>query len=84
MGIKKVNTTVYHLQTGGLVERSISVLRQSKTMKKSGVNICPIFCILFAYRTSVQEFTKVLPFYLLYGRDARLPTDDIINAKVSL
>ena len=53
-------------------------------MRKSGMNISPIFYILFAYRTSVQEFTKALPIYLLYGRDARLPTDDIINAKVSL
>ena len=39
--------------------------------------------ILFAYRTSIQESTKDSPFYLLYGRDARLPSDEIINATVS-
>jgi hypothetical protein len=29
----------------------------------------------FAYRTSKQENTKETPFKLLYGRDARLPSD---------
>ena len=36
--------------------------------------------ILFAYRTSSQESTT---FYLLYRRDARFPTYEIINAVVS-
>ena len=31
--------------------------------------------VLYAYRTSVQESTKESPFFLLYGRDARLPTE---------
>ena len=30
--------------------------------------------ILFAYRASMQESVKESPFYLLYGRDPRLPT----------
>ena len=29
---------------------------------------------LFAYRTSIQESTKESPFFLLYGRDAKLPS----------
>ena len=35
--------------------------------------------LLFAYRASVQESTRESPFYLLYGRDPRLPTDSILN-----
>ena len=30
--------------------------------------------ILFTYRASMQESVKESPFYLLYGRDPRLPT----------
>ena len=30
---------------------------------------------LFAYRTAVQSSTNETPFYLLYGRDPRLPID---------
>ena len=31
--------------------------------------------VLFAYRTSLQESTQETPFFLVYGRDARLPID---------
>ena len=31
--------------------------------------------VLFAYRASQQESTQESPFFLLYGRDPRLPTD---------
>ena len=30
--------------------------------------------VLFAYQASTQESTKESPFYLMYGRDPRLPT----------
>ena len=30
---------------------------------------------LFAYRTAVQASTNETPFYLMYGRDPRLPID---------
>ena len=35
--------------------------------------------VLYAYRTSLQESTKESPFFLLYGRDYRLPTDQALS-----
>lgn len=34
--------------------------------------------VLFAYRTSPQESTGYSPFYLLYGRDPVLPTEEVL------
>jgi len=31
---------------------------------------------LFAYRTKKQSSSKIEPFYLVYGRNANLPTDE--------
>lgn len=30
--------------------------------------------LLFAYRSTIQESTRESPFFLVYGRDPRLPT----------
>ena len=81
MGIKKVNTTAYHPQTDGLVERFNRTLLDmlSKTAKQNGKdwdNCLPF--ILFAYRSSPQTSTGESPFYLLYGRDPKLPTEAVL------
>ena len=78
LSIKKLNTTAYHPQTDGLVERFNSVISQSLSMyvsanKKDWGEFLP--SILFAYRTSPQATTGDSPFYLLYGREPRLPVD---------
>ena len=36
--------------------------------------------VLFAYRTSLQESIQESPFFLLHGRDARLPLEDVLMA----
>ena len=77
MGIKKANTTAYHPQTDGLVERFNRTLTDmlAKTVERDGKNWdVRLPYVLFAYRTSPQESTKESPFYLLYGRDPQLPT----------
>ena len=33
---------------------------------------------LFAYRTSPHDSTQLTPFQLMYGREAVLPTDEIL------
>ncbi len=77
MGIKKVNTTAYHPQTDGLVERFNRTLTDmlAKTVEKGGKDWDRrLPYVLFAYRSSPQESTKESPFFLLYGRDPKLPT----------
>ena len=76
--IHKVNTSSYHAQTDGLVERFNSTLCQSLSMyvakdQKDWDEFIPL--ILFAHRTSVLEAIGDSPFYVLYGREPRLPLD---------
>lgn len=76
--IKKVNTTSYHPQTDGLVERMNSTLCQTLSMFVSkNHKDWDVFvpAALFAFRTSPSESTGETPFYLLYGREARLPME---------
>ena len=39
--------------------------------------------LLFAYQTKPHESTGEAPFYLLYGRDARLPTEAALSVPKS-
>ena len=78
LGIRQVNTTAYHPQRDGLVERFnrtlISML--AKTVEKGGKDWDEhLPFVLFAYRASEQQSTCESPFFLLYGRDPRLPTE---------
>ena len=73
--VKKVNTSGYHPQTDGLVERFNATLTDmiAKTTEKHGRDWdrhLPYF--LHAYRTTVQSSTGESPSLLLYGRDSRL------------
>ena len=78
MNTRKVNTTSYRPQTDGLVERFNGVLTQAMTMYCSANQTdWDLFLdgILFGYRTSTSTATDETPFFLLYGRHARLPMD---------
>ena len=44
---------------------------------------CHLPFLLFAYRATVQESVRESPFYLLYGRDPRLSTEDLQNNEPS-
>lgn len=68
----------YHPQTDGLVERLNSTLCQTLSMFVSkNQKDWDIFtpAALFAFRTSPSESTGESPFYLLYGREPRLPME---------
>ena len=82
LSIKKVNTAGYHPQTDGLVERFNCTLSNmiAKCVQKNGSDWDKqLLFLLFAYRATVQESTRETPFYLLYGRDPRLPTESVLN-----
>ena len=82
MGLNKVNTTAYHPQTDGLVERFNCTLTDmlSKKVLRSGKDWdVQLPYVLFAYRTSAQHSTGESPFYLLYGRDQMLPTTEMLQ-----
>ena len=77
LGVRKVNTTSYHPQTDGLVERFNRTLTNmlSKRVDRDGTDWdLHLPYTLFAYRASIQESTLESPFFLLHGRDPRLPS----------
>ena len=87
LGIRKINMSGYHPQTDGLVEKFNSTL-QNIIAKASDQNPTEwdkqLPLLLFAYRSVVQESMKESPFFLLYGRDPRLPTGTILEPHVRL
>ena len=82
LNIKKINTSGYHPQTDGLVEKFNSTLIQmiakSCTVSNRDWDVHLPY-LLFAYRVSAQASTRESPFFLVYGRDARLPTETVLS-----
>ena len=78
LGINKRQTTAYHPQCDGLVERFNRTLTQMLSMVIDTDNtdwdrMLPL--VLFAYNTSRHTATHFTPFELLYGRQAKLPVE---------
>ena len=77
-GFHKANTSAYHPQADGLVEhfnRTLTAML-AKTVEKGGKDWNQR--LLFAYRACQQQSTLKSTFYLLYGRDPRLPIDSVL------
>ena len=88
MNTKCLHTTSYHPQTDGLVERFNGTLAESLSMyvstdQKDWDEHLPM--ILFAYRVSPNAtmFESPFYFYLLYGREPRLPVDTSLLLQTS-
>ncbi|KAI9549855.1 pol polyprotein [Daphnia sinensis] len=71
-------TTAYHPQCNGLVERFNHTFAEMLSMfvNSNHSNWDDVIDhVVFAYNTSKHESTGMTPFFLLYGREARLPID---------
>lgn len=80
-GIRKLSTTPYHPEGNGLVERFNRTLTEMISHytqdQRDWDEIVPY--VIFAYRNAPQESTGESPFFLMYGRDATLPFDEILK-----
>ena len=82
--IEKSRTTAYHPQCDGLVERFNRTL---KHMLATSLKDHPfdwedrLRKVCMAYNTSVHVSTGYTPFYLMFGREARLPIDIAYGTK---
>ena len=78
LGVEKLNTTAYHPQCDGMVERFNRTLKSMlrKHAAKFGEQWDTyLFGALWAYRNTPHESTGEKPSFLLYGFDCRSPTD---------
>ena len=78
LGIAKLNTTAYHPQCNGLVERMNRTLKAM--LRKQAVKFGPQWDnflpgVLWAYRNAPHESTKEKPSFLMFGLDLRSPTE---------
>ena len=78
LGIKKLNTTAYHPQCVGMVERFNRTLKSMihKYVTQFGKQWDQYLPgLLWAYRNTPHESTGEKPSYLLFGMDCRSPTE---------
>lgn len=77
-GVEERLTSAYHPQTNGLDERFNQTLQRQLLKFVEGEQEqwdLYLDSILFSYRVSKQDSTKYSPFFLVYGRQARLPIE---------
>ena len=80
-----MNTSAYHPQSDGLIERFNRTLTDmlAKSVSTGTTDWDEkLPYVLFSYRASLQFSTGESPFFLLYGRDPQLPTETILSPPV--
>ena len=78
LGVHKLNTTAYHPQCDGMVERFNRTLKTA-LRKHAATFGCQwdhyLSGVLFAYRNLPYDSTGEKPLYLLFGLHCRMPTE---------
>jgi transposase InsO family protein len=84
LGIKQSKTTSYHPQSNGNVEifnKQLKItLRLWSNERQTDWDLLLPYAV-FAYNTSYHSLLQETPFYLQYGRDARLTMDIMIGKR---
>ena len=78
LGISKLNTTAYHRQCDGAVEkfnRKLKSILRKHAARFGSQWDCYLPGALWAYRNTLQISTGEKPLFLLYGVDCRIPTE---------
>ena len=78
LGIRKLNTTAYHPQCDGMVERFNRTLKAM--LRKQAATYGSqwdryLHAVLWAYRNTPHETTGEKPSFLLFGYDCRTPSE---------
>jgi hypothetical protein len=83
LGVKKINTTAYHPQTDGEVERFNSTLKE-QLRAACGLDHSAwdekLPYILSAYNATPHPSTGEIPFFVMHGRDYKMPLDQDLGA----
>jgi hypothetical protein len=79
---KKVQTTAYHPQTNGLVERFHRHMNDMlacvcKDNEKDWDENIPF--VMMSYNSAKQNTTGFSPHYMMYGREIKMPVDHALN-----
>lgn len=82
LDIHKLNTTAYHPETNGQTERFNHTLLTTLSMycafdQKDWDQF--ISFAVFAYNTAYNETIQEMPFYVVYGREPRMPMDMLLR-----
>ena len=76
LGVHKTRTTPYHLQSDGMIERFNRTLLNTISINAANHQLdwdCVLPKVMFAYRTSVHHSTGRTPYFLMFGREVKLP-----------
>ena len=83
LGIAKSRTTAYHPQCDGLVERhnrTLLAMLSTHTQEHPQSWDIHLQKLSFAYNSSEHASTGFSPFFLMFGREPRLPVDVMYGA----
>lgn len=86
LNISKLQASSKHPQTNSKAERFIRFLSNALSLNSSKDQSNwdeELESCLFAYRTTINEMISETPFFLIYGRDAVLPSDLLFGLPVS-